>query len=113
MTLRQAHGRRQCAAVRQDRPDQHRATTDESRTLKYWHDYGIRLFTGMVDVKEVGVNDCFVEAGAELQRTQVAPEGDAFAFATIASHAGVTPVETDLSRRQSSQYLDFPKRRGY
>jgi len=43
------------------------------------------------------VNDCFVEAGAELQRTQVAPEADAFTFAQIASHTGVTVADEDLS----------------
>lgn len=37
-----------------------------------------------MDVEEAGVNDCFVEAGAKLQRTQVAPEADAFTFAQIA-----------------------------
>ena len=34
----------------------------------------------VMDVEEAGVLDCFVEAGAELQRTQVAPEADAFTF---------------------------------
>ncbi|EHF01192.1 hypothetical protein HMPREF1008_01672 [Olsenella sp. oral taxon 809 str. F0356] len=89
------------------------AITYEFETKTFNYDRGIRLFADVMDVEEAGVNDCFVEAGAELQHTQVAPEGDAFTFATIASHAGVTPVETDLSRRQSSQYPDFPKRRGY
>ncbi|EHF02178.1 hypothetical protein HMPREF1008_00884 [Olsenella sp. oral taxon 809 str. F0356] len=49
--------------------------------------------------------DCFVEAGSELQRTQVAPEGDAFTFATIASHTGVTPVEEDLSAATAEDIL--------
>ena len=47
----------------------------ETKTFNY--DRGIRL---MADV-----NDCFVEAGSELQRTQVAPEADAFTFSQIAS----------------------------
>lgn len=46
-----------------------------------------------MDVEESGVLDCFVEAGSELQRTQVAPEADAFTFVSIVQHAGVT-VET-------------------
>ena len=33
---------------------------------------------------------CFVQTGAELQRTQVAPEGDAYTFSEIASTEGVT-----------------------
>ena len=73
------------------------AITYEFETKTFNYDRGVRLFADVMDVEEAGVNDCFVEAGAELQRTQVAPEGDAFTFATIASHAGVTPVEADLS----------------
>lgn len=49
--------------------------------------------------------DCFVEAGAELQRTQVAPEADAFTFAQIASHTGVDVVETDLSDAEATDVL--------
>lgn len=60
----------------------------ETRTFDY--DRGIRLFADVMDVEEAGVNDCFVEAGAELMRTQVAPEADAFTFAEIAGHTGVT-----------------------
>jgi hypothetical protein len=75
----------------------------ETKTFNY--DRGIRLFADVMDVEEAGVNDCFVEAGAELQRTQVAPEGDAFTFATIASHAGVTPVEADLSAAGADDVL--------
>ena len=64
----------------------------ETKTFNY--DRGIRLFADVMDVEEAGVNDCFVEAGAELMRTQVAPEADAFTFAEIAGHTGVT-VETE------------------
>ena len=43
--------------------------------------------TGLGDyTRNVG----FVQAGAELQRTQVAPEGDACTFSEIASTEGVT-----------------------
>lgn len=42
------------------------------------------------------MNDCFVEAGAELQRTQVAPEADAFTFTQIAGHTGVTVTPEEL-----------------
>ena len=81
------------------------AITYEFETKTFNYDRGIRLFADMMDVEEAGVNDCFVEAGAELQRTQVAPEGDAFTFATIASHAGVTPVEADLSAADAADVL--------
>jgi len=66
------------------------AITYEFETKTFNYDRGIRLFADVMDVEEAGVNDCFVEAGAELQRTQVAPEADAFTFAQIAGHAGVT-----------------------
>ena len=69
--------------------------TYEFETKTFNYDRGIRLFADVMDVEEAGVNDCFVEAGAELMRTQVAPEADAFTFATIASHEGVTVEEAD------------------
>lgn len=67
----------------------------ETKTFNY--DCGIRLLADVMDVEEAGVLDCFVEAGSELQHTQVAPEADAFTFAEIASHEGVTVVEEDLT----------------
>jgi hypothetical protein len=48
----------------------------ETKTFAY--DRGIRLMADVMDVEEAGVLDCFVTAGVELQRTQVAPEADAF-----------------------------------
>lgn len=69
------------------------------------HDRGIRLFADVMDVEETGVNDCFVEAGAELMRTQVAPEADAFTFAQIAGHTGVTVTPEDLSEAAATDIL--------
>jgi hypothetical protein len=43
------------------------------KTLGY--DRGVRLLADIMDVEEAGILDCFVEAGSELQRTQVAPRG--------------------------------------
>ena len=59
----------------------------ETKTFNY--DRGIKLLADVMDVEEAGVLDCFVAAGSELMRTQVAPEADAFIFAEIASHTGV------------------------
>ncbi len=59
----------------------------ETKTFNY--DRGIKLLADVMDVEEAGVLDCFVAAGSELMRTQVAPEADAFTFAEIASHDGV------------------------
>ena len=75
----------------------------ETKTFNY--DRGIRLMADVMDVEEAGVLDCFVEAGAELQRTQVAPEADAFTFAEIAGHTGVTVASEDLSEAAATDVL--------
>lgn len=61
--------------------------TYEFETKTFNYDRGIRLLADVMDVEEAGMLDCFVEAGSELQRTQVAPEADAFTFAEIAAPA--------------------------
>ncbi|MBM6786697.1 hypothetical protein H6A33_10905 [Collinsella tanakaei] len=75
----------------------------ETKTFNY--DRGIRLLADVMDVEEAGVLDCFVEAGSELQRTQVAPEADAFTFAEIAGHDGVTVAEEDLTSAEAEDVL--------
>ncbi len=67
----------------------------ETKTFNY--DCGIKLLADVMDVEEAGVLDCFVAAGSELQRTQVAPEADAFTFSEIAGHEGVTPAVEDFA----------------
>lgn len=81
------------------------AITYEFETKTFNYDRGIRLFADVMDVEEAGVNDCFVEAGAELQRTQVAPEADAFTFAQIASHTGVEVATDDFSQASALDVL--------
>ncbi|WP_165043029.1 hypothetical protein [Adlercreutzia sp. ZJ138] len=81
------------------------AITYEYETKTFNYDRGIRLFADVMDVEEAGVNDCFVEAGAELQRTQVAPEADAFTFAQIAGHTGVTVDEADFATAEAADVL--------
>ena len=81
------------------------AITYEFETKTFNYDRGIKLLADVMDVEEAGVLDCFVAAGSELQRTQVAPEADAFTYATIASHAGVTPVAEDLSAAEAVDVL--------
>ena len=79
--------------------------TYEYETHSFGYDRAIRLFADVMDVEEAGVNDCFVEVGAELQRTQVAPEADAFTFAQIAGHTGVTVASEDLSDAEATDIL--------
>ena len=74
-------------------------------TKSFNYDRGIRLMADVMDVEEAGVMDCFVQAGAELQRTQVAPEADAFCFAQVAGHAGVTVDEADLAAAEAGDVL--------
>ncbi len=75
----------------------------ETKTFNY--DRGVRLLADVMDVEEAGVLDCFVEAGAELQRTQVAPEADAFCFAQIAGHDGVGRSTADYSDAEAGDVL--------
>ena len=65
---------------------------------------GLGNYTRNVGYK-TGVLDCFVAAGSELQRTQVAPEADAFTFSEIAGHAGVTPATEDFADAEAADVL--------
>lgn len=75
----------------------------ETKTFNY--DRGIKLLADVMDVEEAGVLDCFVAAGSELMRTQVAPEADAFTFAEIAGHAGVDVEAADYSAAEAPDIL--------
>lgn len=79
--------------------------TYEFETKTFNYDRGIRLFADVMDVEEAGVLDCFVEAGSELMRTQVAPEADAFTYSQIAGHAGVASKETDYTGAEAADIL--------
>ena len=77
--------------------------TYETKTFNY--DRGIRLLADIMDVEESGVIDCFVEAGSELRRTHVAPDADAFTFASIAQHAGMTVETADYASATAATIL--------
>lgn len=79
--------------------------TYEFETKTFNYDRGIKLLADVMDVEEAGVLDCFVTAGSKLQRTQVAPEADAFTFSEIAGHEGVAPVEEDFSEADAEDVL--------
>lgn len=80
--------------------------TYEFETKTFNYDRGIRLMADVMDVEEAGVLDCFVEAGSELQRVQVAPEADAFTFAQIAGHTGVTTVSESYASADAEDILE-------
>ena len=75
----------------------------ETKTFNY--DRGIKLLADVMDVEEAGVLDCFVAAGSELMRTQVAPEADAFTFAEIAGHAGVESEAKSYADAEAADIL--------
>ena len=79
--------------------------TYEFETKAFNYDRGIKLLADVMDVEEAGVLDCFVAAGSELQRTQVAPEADAFTFSEIAGHEGVAPAVEDFSDAEAENVL--------
>ena len=62
------------------------------KTAKFNYDRGAKLEVDVMDNQE-SMNLAFTRAGAELQRTRVAPEADAFTFATICGFEGLTVRE--------------------
>lgn len=77
--------------------------TYETKSPNY--DRGLRLLADVMDVEEGGILDAFVAAGAELQRTQVAPEADAFTFSQVAGFDGVATKSEDLSAASAEDIL--------
>lgn len=64
----------------------------EWQTAKYNYDRGAKLSVDAMDNQET-YNLAFGMAGAELMRTKVAPEADAFTFATLAGIDGISKGE--------------------
>lgn len=62
------------------------------QTAKYNYDRGAKLSVDAMDNQET-YNLAFGMAGAELMRTKVAPEADAFIFATLAGIDGISKGE--------------------
>ena len=58
-------------------------------TSKFNYDRGTKITVDVMDDEET-FNLAFGKAGAELIRTKVAPEGDAFTFATLAAVEGIS-----------------------
>lgn len=77
----------------------------EFQTRQMNYDRGIKITADVMDVAESGIEDCFFEAGAELQRCHVAPEADAFTFSQIASHEGIGYSVDDFSSATATDVL--------
>lgn len=69
-------------------------------TAKFNYDRGAKLEVDVMDNQETH-NIAFTRAGAELQRIKVAPEADAFTFATICSFEGITMKAEDLANAEA------------
>lgn len=65
------------------------SVTVEWKTAAFNYDRGTKLSVDAMDDEET-FNIAFGMAGGELQRTKVAPEGDAFTFATLAGKTGIS-----------------------
>lgn len=70
----------------------------EWKTSKFNYDRGTKIAVDTMDDQE-SFNIAFGRAGGELMRTKVAPEADAFTFATIAG-------KTDISIADAVVYRD-------
>lgn len=68
----------------------------EWATAKFNYDRGAKIEVDVMDNEE-SRNIAFTRAGAELQRTRVAPEADAFTFATICNFEGITMKEESFA----------------
>ena len=77
----------------------------EYQTRQMNYDRGVKITADVMDIAESGVEDCFFEAGAELQRSHVAPEADAFTFSQIASHTGIGTSTDDFSSATATDVL--------
>ena len=65
-------------------------------TARFNYDRCAKLEVDTMDNQE-SMNLAFTRAGAELQRTRVAPEADAFTFATICGFDGITKKAENLA----------------
>ena len=61
----------------------------EWKTARFNYDRGTKISVDTMDDEET-FDIAFGRAGAELQRTKVAPESDAFTFATLAGLSGIS-----------------------
>lgn len=73
------------------------------KTVAYNYDRGTRISVDVMDDEE-SFNIAFGRAGAELIRTKVAPEADAFTFATLAGVENIS-VATATTYADASEFL--------
>lgn len=74
------------------------------KTASFNYDRGTKIAVDTMDDQE-SFNLAFGMAGAELQRTKVAPESDAFTFATLAGTTGISKVAAGVTYADASAFL--------
>lgn len=75
----------------------------EWKTAKFNYDRGTKISVDVMDNEE-SRDIAFTMAGAELMRTKVAPEADAFVFATLADTAGISKA-TPATYADATEFL--------
>lgn len=73
-------------------------------TAKFNYDRGAKIEVDVMDNEE-SRNIAFGMAGAELQRTKVAPEADAFTFATLAAVEGISKA-AEATYADATEFLN-------
>ena len=76
----------------------------EWKTSKFNYDRGTKIAVDTMDYQE-SFNIAFGRAGGELMRTKVAPEADAFTFATIAGKTDISIADA-VVYRDGSDFLE-------
>lgn len=76
----------------------------EWKTVAYNYDRGTRISVDVMDNQE-SFDIAFGKAGAELLRTKVAPEADAFTFATLAGIEGISKA-TAATYADATEFLN-------
>lgn len=80
--------------------------TLEWETLTFNYDRGLKFQVDTMDDEET-INLAFGQLGAEFMRTQVAPEADAFTYATLAGTSGVQDAASGgVSYADGEEVLD-------
>ena len=76
----------------------------EWKTAKFNYDRGTKISVDVMDNEE-SRDIAFTMAGSELMRTKVAPEGDAFVFATLAGIEGISKA-TPATYADATEFLN-------
>ena len=76
----------------------------EWKTAKFNYDRGTKISVDVMDNEE-SRDIAFTMAGSELMRTKVAPEADAFVFATLAGTAGISKA-TPATYADATEFLN-------